>query len=504
MNGPRHRRRMLAGLTLTALALGACASDQHVTKAGGGDNNEPITLRFGTDDFPGRPGADQIDEFARRVTELTDGDVRIQGVWYAGRDGDGRNWDQHVAQKVIDGELDGANVPARAWDLMNVTSMQAFHAPFLITDDAAMNAVLGDATITDDMLAGLAGTGVTGLGIVPDSIRYLFGFREPFPLTTAAGFDTALIRTPASATAWATFEALGATPDDLPDLDAAIADGSLTAMESTFGFVDGNPNTSALGNLPLFPKANVLVINDEVFDQLSDTQRSALRTTANETSNWAITNNPTAATAAAAFCTARGSIIHADPTEIDAIHERATIALDELTADETIAATIDRISAIIDGVTASPVPAACAPAESPGATEPATLDVEALTGTYRFELAADDMRARGVPEAWFERNEFYGEALITITLADGIFTAEDRCQTCPGSPEINAVGTYTASGDVVTFRIDEWASHWTMSPTVTDDGITWTFVDSLPPWAGDEDKLVDAAYWTTHPWIRIS
>ncbi len=225
MKTSRHRTRALAGLALVSLAVGACASDAPVTKAGGGGDTEPIVLRFGTDDFPGRPGADQIEEFARRVTELTDSGVRIEGVWKAGRDGDGRTWDQRVAQKTIDGELDGANIPARAWDLMNVNSMKAFHAPFLITNEAAMNAVLADSTIAHDMLAGLDGTGVTGLAIAPDSIRYLFGFREPFPLTTAAGFDGALIRTPASATTWATYEALGAKPDDMPDMDEAIADG---------------------------------------------------------------------------------------------------------------------------------------------------------------------------------------------------------------------------------------------------------------------------------------
>jgi hypothetical protein len=85
---------------------------------------------------------------------------------------------------------------------------------------------------------------------------------------------------------------------------------------------------------------------------------------------------------------------------------------------------------------------------------------------------------------------------MTITLADGVLTADDYA----GAAE----GTYTVSGSEVTFRIDDWGSHWVMTPELTDDGITWTFVDSLPPWGSDEDVVIDRAFWTTHPWVRIA
>lgn len=499
----RHRIGMLIALAFAALAASACGGDAPATKAGGqAGGAEPIVLRFGSDDFPGRAGADQVAELARRVAELTGGEVRIEGVWLAGREGDGRRWDQRVAQRVIDGDLDGANIPARAWDMLGVTSMRAFHAPFVITDEAAMNAVLSDATIAGDMLAGLTGSGVTGLAIAPDSIRYLFGFSEPFPLTTAAGFDGAVIRAPASATTWAVFEGLGATPDDIPDVEEAIADGSITAMESTFGLVDSVPNTSALGNLPLFPKANVLVVNDEAFARLSDAHRDALRAAAEGVRDWAIANNPTAAASATRFCTGEGSILHADATQIEALHERAGPALADLAADETVAATIDRIRKIAKGVTASPVPAACASDATPIASEPAAFDLTKLNGVYRFTLTADELRASGVSDSWIERNEF-ATSLLTITLADGTIEVTDRCASCTLATS-SAQGAYTVSGSDVTFRIDAWSSHWTMTPTFTDDGITWTYVDSLPPWGNAEDKLVDDAFWTTHSWARIA
>ncbi len=273
-------------------------------------------------------------------------------------------------------------------------------------------------------------------------------------------------------------------------------------MESTFGLVDGTPNTSALGNLPLFAKANVLVINDKVLDRLNDTQRSALRTAAEATRDWAITNNPTAATAAVTFCTAEGSIVHADAAEVDAIHQRSKTALDALTGDDAIAPMIDRIRTIVDGVASGPGPAACTPT-TPATTQAPTIDVTRLNGTDRFILTADDMRAGSVPESWIERNKFLDSAVVTIALSDGSVIAKDNCQTCTGGQQIDIPGKYTVDGSAVTFRIDDWASHWVMTPTFTDEGITWTYVDSLPPWANAEDKLVDAAFWTTHPWTRV-
>ena len=52
-------------VVLLACVLGACSGDEETTKAGGA--GEPVTLRIGTDDVPGKPASDQIEEFARRV-----------------------------------------------------------------------------------------------------------------------------------------------------------------------------------------------------------------------------------------------------------------------------------------------------------------------------------------------------------------------------------------------------------------------------------------------------
>jgi len=43
----------------------------------------PITLTIGTDDEPGAPAADQIEYFADRVADLSDGAITIEPEWKA-------------------------------------------------------------------------------------------------------------------------------------------------------------------------------------------------------------------------------------------------------------------------------------------------------------------------------------------------------------------------------------------------------------------------------------
>ena len=115
------------------VALAGCTGTTGGTKAGG--QATPVILRIGTDDFQGRPAADQIEEFARQVEELSDGAVRIEPVWNAAGDTGEDDWDQKVARMVVAGELDMGLIPARAWDTEGVTSLRALNAPFLITSD---------------------------------------------------------------------------------------------------------------------------------------------------------------------------------------------------------------------------------------------------------------------------------------------------------------------------------------------------------------------------------
>jgi TRAP-type C4-dicarboxylate transport system substrate-binding protein len=175
MNGTRTFTPLLAAVA-TALLLSACTGAATAGDDAGGDkaggDPAPITLRIGTDDTPGRPGAMQIEQFAQQVDRRSDGQLTIEPVWQAAGQG-GNDPDQVVARMVVDGDLDLGMIPARAWDTEGVTSLRALHAPFLATTDDLVGQIV-TSDLADDMLAGLDTVGVTGLALLPEGLRHLF------------------------------------------------------------------------------------------------------------------------------------------------------------------------------------------------------------------------------------------------------------------------------------------------------------------------------------------
>jgi TRAP-type transport system periplasmic protein len=334
-----------ASVVLIALAASACSSEP-ASKAGG--DEPPVELRIGTNDFPGRPAAEQIEMFAARVAELGDGGVHIEPVWRAAAR-NAPNWDQLVARQVISGELDMGNIPSRAWDTEGVMSLRALNAPFLITTDALLDeVVVGD--LADEMLSGLSEVGVVGLALLPEGLRHPFG--SSAPLLGPADYKGETLRAPASATTEALFNSLGATVDD-GEFDESTHRGA----ESGYAL---SPWSFATGNVVFFPKVNALVINAAVFDRLSDQQRGVLEQAAAETLQWTIESRVSDEEQAAAFCEDGGTVVLADQATLAELEEATQPVYDDLEAEPQTKKLIAEIRMLQDGVpAAATAPVAC-------------------------------------------------------------------------------------------------------------------------------------------------
>ena len=207
-----------------------CVDDGSSTKAGGGA--KPVTLRLGTADTPGTPAADQIEEFVRRVDELSDGQLRVEPVWKAAGAKSRPTWINRSPGWWSAATLIWAWSPPQAWDTEGVSTLRALHAPFLVATDELLDRVVIDE-VADEMLTGLNELEITGLTLVPEGLRHVFSFGDP--LLSPDDFVGSTIRAPTSDTTYALFEALGATPDDLSGSSArpgepyatGVADGSV-------------------------------------------------------------------------------------------------------------------------------------------------------------------------------------------------------------------------------------------------------------------------------------
>ena len=383
-----------ATVALTAsVALSVLAGCTGATGTRAGGEPPPTTLRIGTDDPPGRPGSDQIEEFARQVAERSDGRLLIEPVFRAAGEGN-LAWDQRVARMVMDGQLDLGMIPARAWDTEGVDTLRALHAPFLVADDEHAKAIVTDDDLADDLMRGLADVGITGLALLPEGMRHYFSF-DSRPVTLA-GFEGARVRSPRSETTWAVFEALGARPTD------AFPDASMDGVESGFALAATFPEAnSTVGNLVFFPKVNSLVVNSDRFAELEEDHRSTLREAALAARDTAVSTLRDHATLAAEYCEAGGTVVLADERELAAIRDAAGPVIEELRRDQDTASLMDRIAASGEATEGSGV-AACS-----GAAAGGTVTSETITpvggglpdGTYRVEFTDGYLENHGlVPE----------------------------------------------------------------------------------------------------------
>jgi TRAP-type C4-dicarboxylate transport system substrate-binding protein len=432
--------RVIATMFALVLVAAACSSDS-ASKAGG--EEPPIVLKIGTNDFPGRVAADQIEEFAARVDELSAGGVRVEPVWRVGGTNT-PNWDQLVARQVVSGELEMGNIPSRAFDTVGVTSLRALNAPFLITTDELLDEVVTN-DLADDMLSGLDEIGLVGLAILPEGLRYPFGFNES--LLGPDDYEGGIIRAPASATTAAAFEALGATVTD-----NEIDPGSQIGMESAYVF---DPLGTAAGNVVLFPKANVLVVNVDVFARLSESQQEILEQAASETLDWSVESRISDAAAAEEWCAGGGRMVAADGEVLEALADAVEPVYQQLRTDQLTAELIDQIEEIKTSMTVSePVfPDGCIgePAENEAAAE-GTDDPSVINGSYRFEWDADELAdaflaVGATPAQVDEIGTFENAGVISLIFSDGNF--EDIYETGFYAGD-HCDGTYTISGNRIT------------------------------------------------------
>jgi TRAP-type C4-dicarboxylate transport system substrate-binding protein len=447
------------------------------TKAGG--TGGALTLRIGAPDERGRPAADQIEEFARRVEALSDGELRIEPVW---RVAGGRPfWDQRSARKVTSGELDMAVIPSRAWDTQGVTSLRALNAPFLITSDEVLEEVIS-GRLAGDLMAGLDEAGVVGLALFPEGLRHPFGL--PKPLLGPDDYRGEVIRVPRSNTTEALFEALGATTNELRANADRHRGMESSYLSDTFG--------AATGNVTFYPKVNSLVANADVYDRLAEGQRDILRRAAAQTREWAIEETPTDAEAAAAFCGRGMTVVQASEADIAALERAAQPVYAELARDERTRAIIDAIRGLKRGMTIpATAPVICDHLDVFSDSDTADRRSSILNGVYRFEVTDEDLRAAGLTDPRdFDQNH----GVVTYTFKDGRVCWEQRAPNFLANPA--DCYPYEIDGDLLIHNFlqgDQEVDRWRK----TANGDLKLTVVSAPA-----DPEIARA-WVANTWERI-
>lgn len=260
----------LVGAAAVSVGLAACGSSSD-------NGDETLTLRIGYVTTPQHPYGIAIQAFADEVDKASDGKIKVTPVPSAS----GGN-DVTLLDDVSGGTIEMAGVSSAVWDSKGVNVFQPLQAPFLITNYALDEQVLG-GEIGQGMLdseAGPAKLGLVGLGILEGGLRKPVGRTAAF--TSPADFAGKKFRAPSSKIMTSTLEALGAvpTPMALPDVLPSLQSGAIDGLEANYGLIVTQKFNEAAkyvtANVTLWPFPAVVVINKAQWDKLSEDQQKIL------------------------------------------------------------------------------------------------------------------------------------------------------------------------------------------------------------------------------------
>jgi TRAP-type transport system periplasmic protein len=401
---------------------------EQADKAGGQPEGTPVVLTLANHDYASFDSAPA--QFAAAVKRISGGSIDIKiryGFRYYDVDEKGTIAD------VRSGTIDAALVGARAWDTVGVRSFQALLAPFLVDSYPLERRVL-ESELVDPMLDGIEPLGLVGLAIVPGELRRPLGTSRA--LLRPEDYEGALIGIRPSSLSRTTFEALGGSAKGFAGPDALAGfDGAESGVHTIQGNGYDVGARALTANVVLWPRPATIVMNEKVFDALTDDQQDALRRAGVDTVEPLLaTIEETEQSALEAIC--QGShlpLLSASPADRTALRRAVQPVYDRIERDPL---TQELISEIED-LRANEIGAADEPLRCPKAL-PAG-DEEALQGLWRVTVTRKELRAAGAQLEQLER----AEGSWTLELHDGRWVGRNL-----DSGNIYR-GTYTVNGDVL-------------------------------------------------------
>lgn len=397
-------------------ASGCSGGDAGDDKAGG--KVAPVELSAWSSEAADRPSGAQLTAFAKAVDELSKGRITVEATY--GSPSDGADPDQAVIRSVKSGDVSIGLAAARAFSSEGINSFSALTAPFVIETAAGAAAVVRDEAVTAPMLDALEPAGLTGLGLIPETIRRPFGLMSP--VLGPEDYAGKGLRSLRSEETYDVFEALGAKPGfwEGDEMEAKTKDGSVSILESSFALAGNVVDDPAIGtgNVAFFPRTNVLFVNSAAAKRLSDDQRAILESAAAKARDESIAAEPTEAAAATDYCASGGRVVLATEMQRAALRAKVASYVAQLEADPVVKA---ELAAIRDAVAATPDAdpvKACEPGDDPstGLTPwSVSTDASPIDGTYRVEIIDDDLSAVGVPNS--QLPELHGT--FTWTISEG-------------------------------------------------------------------------------------
>ena len=492
--GMRFRHKLATlGVAAAALCLITSGCGGSVDKAGGAVPEPTRTLRLLNPRF-----GFEVDPFVDEVAKLSAGALVVeQGEQFEAGSPDS---DVEAIKAVQAGGTDLAVVPVRAFGLMGTRSFDALIAPMGIDSMSLQQQVL-TSDIAADMVSGVEGLGLKGIGILPGPMRFPAGITRQ--LRTPEDFSGARIAYSSSAVAERSLRTLDAIPvkSGFEGADMNGYDG----LELQIGGIEGNRYDDDVewitGNAQLWPRPVAVVANADGFDSLSDTQRGWLTKAIQNVIPSMVALQRNSEQLGALCRRGKAQIIQASSAQVKQLRDGFAPVYQWLRGDASTARYLDQIDALKAGVIADPndVPDCSRLSQSSGGTPSASPPeaVSSIDGNYLVEISPSDLRAAGdSPELAGAEN--YGEFRFVFDRGHFAFT-QHQSPACTWG-----YGTFSVTGGKLHMSfIDgggEAPNNAVNKPGEVFDYAVSTYKGAMK-WSAVPDA-VSPAGWTNEPWLR--
>jgi len=481
MDGMKTRLAAFVLTATAALGAAACGGSGGQDKAGGAAT--PVVLRLANTngDLDFTPA---VEYFASRVNQLSGGHLRVEAV--NGWGDSAPDAEQQVVRATSDGGVDLGWVGTRVFDTLGYKRFQALTAPMLVDSYTLEHAVIRSG-IPAQMMHGLDGLGVAGLGVLPDGLRKPIGVKKPIlrPVDWR-GLTFGTLRSNGQVAA---IRALGATPVEAQwkDRERRLTSGALNGFETSIWVHQQNPTLVHLApyvasNVNLWPQMDVLLANPARLRALTAAQRGWLEQAAREAATRSAALAEKEAKALGDSCAAGARFAAASSATLASLEAAFAPAYARLRRDPETNAFIARILKLKRSTgpdAAMAIPASCTGKAPAHAVVKGSVPAF-LNGTYRFMLTQADADKVGDTDTGYPSVE-------TIRLKNGRLDGG-----CFGS----AGGTYSVDGERLTFHSIEYDTDLTVRFTVDDRGtLNLTPVPPMDPG--------DAFTCFYKPWTKI-
>ena len=376
---------------------------------GGWLRDAPVArLAYFLQDARRQPDEPALRYFAARAAELSGGSLRVRIVFEAAGD-ESPELEKRVAGMVRNGQFDLAWVAARVWDELGVRSFQALQGPFLVTDYGLLQKVT-NSPLAGEMLHGLDQLGVSGLALVPETLRHPASQGDP--LRSADDYDGALFRDIPSKATDALISALGATPVHIPSdsFGDEVTNGNVDSTETPISRARGG--WTLTGNVVLYGKANTIVANSKALG--SSATNSAQPSEGPRTTPLGAGSVASRRSAPRPGASAPPAASSAPPPRRSRASRAARPVYAEMERDELTKSLIARIRAMKGSGSPPPAPAPCGRVTVSEGETGKTAAPAAFDGTYRWKLTRAGAIRTGNPPS----DPDIG-SVVTMTLDNG-------------------------------------------------------------------------------------